>query len=151
MIEIFKTNIENFKKSLEWLKYSYEKAKDIDLDKEVSEFTIEEFDILENLASRFGRTIDILINKVLRSIAALELTDFTSNLDLVILAEKKNFIDDYKKLIIMKDLRNKIVHEYDDESLLNTLKKMVLYSKDLIKVSDTILDYSKKLILKLEG
>ncbi|MCF6243385.1 MAG: hypothetical protein L3J74_18870 [Bacteroidales bacterium] len=121
--KIFCENLQLLNKNLQWLKKSFQRAKGIKLEskKILSENDLE---ILETLSNRFGRTVDILINKVLRSLDILELEDVTRRLDIVIRAEKRGVVDDYTLLIEMKDLRNELVHEYIQENLIEKFDQM---------------------------
>ena len=64
-IEVLKFNLENLKSSVRWLRRSQEFCLEIGIKGIYSE---EEFDDFENLTSRFARTTDLIVNKVLRSI-----------------------------------------------------------------------------------
>jgi len=141
--KIFCENLELLNKSTEWLKKSFEKAKNIDLSKE--DLTEEELEVLETLANRFGRTIDILINKVLRGLDIIELEDIGRKLDIVIRAEKRGFIENYQNLIEMKDLRNEFFYESIQEKLREKFKEILDKTSNLIKVIDKVREYSAKM------
>ena len=64
----------------------------------------------------------MLINKILRGLDLIELEDISRKLDIVIRAKKRGFIEDYKILIVLKDLRNELVHEYIEENLVKNIK-----------------------------
>lgn len=64
--KIFCENLEHFKKSINWLKISYDKCSKIKLDKGFNGLAENEIESLEALSNRFARTVDILLNKVLR-------------------------------------------------------------------------------------
>jgi len=97
---------------------------------------------LEALASRFGRTIDILIYKVLRNLDIYELENIENKLDILVRAEKRGFVDNYETLIEMKDLRNRLVHEYIFD-ILEVFKQLVEYSPILIKTVKKVENYIK--------
>ncbi|WP_293446030.1 hypothetical protein [Persephonella sp.] len=141
-IKIFCENLDLLEKNLKWLKKSYEKAKNIDLNKELSE---EDLEVFETLSNRFGRTIDILINKILRGLDIIELEDISRKLDIVIRAEKRGFVDDYKILIEMKDLRNELVHEYIQENLLEKFKEVLEYTPKLFDIANKLKNYVRKM------
>jgi hypothetical protein len=122
--KIFFENLKSLNKSVEWLEKSLQRAKGINVEGTVN-LEEEELEILETLSNRFGRTVDLLINKVLRSLDILELEDTGRRLDIVIRAEKRGFVDDYRLLIEMKDLRNELVHEYLQENLLDKFKEVM--------------------------
>ncbi len=66
----------------------------------------------EAFTSRFARAVDLLVNKVLRSLDRLELKPEGSLLDVVNQAEKRGFISRAADLREMKDVRNVIAHDY---------------------------------------
>lgn len=141
-VKIFCENLNLLEKNLKWLKKSYEKAKKIDLNKKLTE---EDLEVFETLSNRFGRTVDILINKILRGLDIIELEDITRKLDIVIRAEKRGFVDDYKILIEMKDLRNELVHEYIQENLIERFKEVLEYTPKLFDITNKLKDYVKKM------
>ncbi|WP_457636430.1 hypothetical protein [Persephonella sp.] len=140
-VKIFCENLNLLEKNLKWLKKSYEKAKKIDLNKELTE---EDLEVFETLSNRFGRTVDILINKILRGLDIIELEDITRKLDIVIRAEKRGFVDDYKILIEMKDLRNELVREYIQENLIERFKEVLEYTPRLFDITNKLKDYVEK-------
>lgn len=71
-----------------------------------------EHDAIEMLASRFSRTTDFLVNKVLRAIDRYELEPEGSLIDVINRAEKRGLVESARVLREMKELRNEIVHEY---------------------------------------
>jgi hypothetical protein len=66
----------------------------------------------ESLTSRYGRALDFLTQKLLRTIDRLELTDDGSVLDRINRFKKRNVLQDEVNYALLKDLRNQIVHEY---------------------------------------
>lgn len=142
-VKIFCENLELLNKNTEWLRKSFERAKKIDLSKE--SLSEEELEVLETLANRFGRTIDILINKVLRGLDIIELEDISRKLDIVIRAEKRGFVDSYRDLIEMKDLRNELVHEYIQENLIGKFREILEKTPYLMEIVDKVKDYSTKM------
>lgn len=140
--KIFCDNLNLFNKSIEWLNKSYQKTKNIDLGK--NNLSEDELEVLETLSNRFSRAVDILINKVLRSLDLLELEDISRKIDIVIRAEKRGLVDDYKLLIELKDLRNELIHEYIQEMLLEKFKEIIEKTPLLFDIADKINSYSKK-------
>jgi uncharacterized protein YutE (UPF0331/DUF86 family) len=67
---------------------------------------------VEAFCSRFARTVDLLVNKVLRSLDRVELKAEGTLLDVVNRAEKRGFIASAADLREMKDVRNIIAHDY---------------------------------------
>ena len=71
-----------------------------------------DYDVLEALSSRYGRFVDILINKLFRAVDQFELMEGGTLIDTLNRAEKRGIVtaDTGREL---KELRNIIVHEYD--------------------------------------
>jgi hypothetical protein len=68
-LEVLQMNLDGFSASLVWLRRSYERCVGIGIKTDYTEI---EFDYFENLTSRYARTTDLLVNKVLRSIDTVE-------------------------------------------------------------------------------
>jgi hypothetical protein len=79
-IDILRENIDMLNLSADWVRHSYEQTKAIEIK---TKYAIEEFDKLENLTSRYARTTDMLVNKVLRSIDTVESEDIGTIIDIV--------------------------------------------------------------------
>jgi len=71
-----------------------------------------ELESAEAFTSRFARSVDLLVNKVLRSLDRVELKPEGSLLDVVNRAEKRGFVSRAIDLREMKDIRNMIAHDY---------------------------------------
>lgn len=67
---------------------------------------------IEAFSSRFARTVDLVVNKVLRSLDRAELLSQGTLLDVVNRAEKRGFLSRPGELREMKDVRNIIAHDY---------------------------------------
>ena len=111
---LLQENLEGMRKSLAWLKRSHEKCSRIGVKQRYME---DEFDDFENMVSRYARTLDVIVNKVFRSIDAVELEDGGTLLDVVNRAEKRGIVDSAERVRGLKDLRNDIVHEYETDDL----------------------------------
>ena len=139
--EIFCENLKLFNKSIFWLKRSLQRVKSIE---NFEKLTEEQLEIIETLMNRYSRAVDILINKVLRSLDYLELEESSRKLDIVIRAEKRSFVKDYNILIEMKDLRNELAHEYLEERLRDRLEEVISKSRELVEIADKINRYVQK-------
>lgn len=91
-----------------------------------------DYDALEALSSRYGRFVDILINKLFRALDQFELMERGSIIDTIHRAEKRGLID-MDTARELKELRNRIVHEYDPDEI----GKMAL---DIIDYAQVALD-----------
>ena len=74
--------------------------------------TAEQLESVEAFCSRFARTVDLLVNKALRSLDRAELKPEGTLLDVVNRAEKRGFVGSAVELREMKDVRNIIAHDY---------------------------------------
>lgn len=66
----------------------------------------------EAFTSRFARVVDLLVNKVLRSLDRLELKPEGTLLDVIQRAERRGLVERASWLREMKDVRNMIAHDY---------------------------------------
>ncbi|MCX7760988.1 MAG: hypothetical protein N2Z81_07330 [Hydrogenothermaceae bacterium] len=134
-------SLKHIEKNLYWLSKSYEKVKDIDL----TYLDEDNFEIIEVMLSRFSRTVDLLINRILRTLDIVELEDVTKKLDTVIRAEKRGFVDDYRELIELKDLRNELSHEYIADELVEKVKEVIEKTPNLIGIVKKVIEYVDKM------
>jgi len=110
--------------SLDHLDYSYNKI----LSKKISTLSkdLEDLETFEALVSRFARVSDIFIVKYLRTFAEKDDPAYRGSLlDTVHYAEKRGLVDNARIWIEIRELRNKIAHEYA--------------TKDLHKIFDQVL------------
>lgn len=140
-VQILKENLESLEKSLNWLKRSYEKSMEVNFKIVLSE---EEFDVMENLTSRYSRAVDLIISKIFRSIDAVELEESGTILDIVNRAEKRGLIDSSGRLRELKDLRNEIVHEYETDDLVDTFEAVRNNVPEILSIAQNIKDYCIK-------
>jgi uncharacterized protein YutE (UPF0331/DUF86 family) len=129
--ELLKANLKILGKSLRRLLESYSICKEIGIKGEFSSQELREF---ESLTSRFARTIDLFINKSLRSLYKIELEEPGTVIDLLNKAEKREIIDSeiWKKI---KELRNSIAHDYNVDDFENEIFKPVLEYIPIIEKS----------------
>jgi len=115
-IDVLRENINVLNLSADWVRHSYEQTEAIEIK---TKYAIEEFDKLENLTSRYARTTDMLVNKVLRSIDTVESEDIGTIIDIMNRAEKRGIVSSAELLHTIKDLRNNIAHEYKIDEITN--------------------------------
>ena|ERR1017187_3010487 len=70
--------------------------------------TEQQLESAEAFTGRFARAVDLLVNKVLRSLDRVELKSEGTLLDVVNRAEKRGFVGQAEELREMKDVRNMI-------------------------------------------
>lgn len=78
----------------------------------LSGVTAHQLESVEAFSSRFARAVDLLVNKVLRSLDRVELLAQGTLIDVVNRAEKRGFVARAADLREMKDVRNIIAHDY---------------------------------------
>jgi hypothetical protein len=113
-IRLLSQNFLKLEASLHSLRRSLQKCRDIGI-KEI--YSFEESEAFDSLSSKFARTSDIYTQKVLRSIFFLLHEGNLSFIDLAHRAEALNIISNADDLLMVRDVRNQISHEYDDSSL----------------------------------
>ena len=74
--------------------------------------TEQQLESAEAFTSRFARSVDLLVNKVLRSLDRMELSPEGTLLDIIRRAEKRGLLGRADELREMKDVRNMIAHDY---------------------------------------
>jgi uncharacterized protein YutE (UPF0331/DUF86 family) len=106
----------------------------------------------EAFTSRFARVVDLLVNKVLRSLDRLELKPEGTLLDVLHRAEKRGLVERSIVLREMKDVRNIIAHDYAgtkaaeifaycrDQKLLldSTCERVVSYAQEVLSTCDGV-------------
>ena len=136
-VEILKENLSALNSSLRRLMYSFDVCQKNGLKETYSD---EEFVAFEALASRYARTTDMLVNKVLRSLDTVEYIDGGSVIDAANNAEKRG-IADSAELRKLKDLRNSIAHEYVTENLVRFFGKVLEFTPRLKFVIEKLNEY----------
>jgi hypothetical protein len=140
-IDVLQKNIDTLGLSADWLKRSYSQAGTI---QPKDSYTDEEFDKLEVLASRYARTTDMLVNKVLRSIDTVESEDTGAIIDIMNRAEKRGIVESAELLYTIKDLRNSIVHEYQISEISRFFEDVVKYTPVLLEIIQKVNVYCAK-------
>jgi len=136
-IEILKENLSSVKSSLDRLIYSFDKCSSIGVKNTYSD---EEYEAFEAMTSRYARTTDMLINKVLRSLDTVEYIDGGTVIDAANNAEKRG-IANARDLRKLKDLRNSIAHEYVTERIVRFFDKVFEMTPLLRTVIERLNEY----------
>ena len=144
-VNVLRENIDKLNLSAEWIKRSYEKACKITSTKD---YSTDDFDSLEVLASRYARTTDLLVNKVLRSIDTVEYEDIGTIIDIMNRAEKRRIVSSAESLRTIKDLRNSIVHEYRIDEIAGFFADILRYTPVLLEIIDKVNIYCEKYFSK---
>lgn len=141
--KILKRNLESLRKAHSWLQASYQKCSSIELGKDIS---LDDLDALEALSSRFSRVIDLTLQKVFRSIEEIELSAGGTLLDVIHRFQKRGFDLDENRLREMRELRNRIAHEYIEELLGELFRELMLATEYLDGIVAKTLEYAEKLL-----
>ena len=92
------------------LDYSFQQV--AGLSEALEAVTEKQLESAEAFTGRFARSIDLLVNKVLRSLDRVELKPEGTLLDVINRAEKRGLVERAEELREMKDVRNMIAHDY---------------------------------------
>jgi uncharacterized protein YutE (UPF0331/DUF86 family) len=130
-LDILRENVNTLNLSADWVRYSYEQTAAIEIK---DKYNVEEFNKLENLTSRYARTTDMLVNKVLRSIDVVELEDIGTIIDIMNRAEKRGIVSSAELLRTIKDLRNSIAHEYKITEITGFFADVRKYAPVLLEI-----------------
>ncbi len=108
------------------------------------DFTEDQLIELEALTSRFARVSDLLIQKTFKTIDQLDGTTPGTVRDRLLLAEKKGLFNSADEFIQIRDVRNRIAHEYEMDALKDIFLFAFKNSSILIDAIKTAKEYSKK-------
>ena len=105
----------------------------------------EHSEMLDAFVSRYGRLQDMLGDKLLPAMLRASLEKMGSQLDNLLRAEKLGWIDSTQTWIEIRELRNKLVHEYIESPsvLLSSLQQALLCVHILIGTQSRLADYAK--------
>jgi hypothetical protein len=146
-IEILKENQYAVNLSLNRLMYSFEKCSKIDI-KDI--YSDDEFEAFEAMTSRYSRTTDMLVNKVLRSLDAVEYIDGGTVIDAAYNTEKRG-IANAQDLRNLKDLRNLITHEYVTEKIVRFFDKVIEFTPLLKTFIERLNEYCSRYITETKA
>jgi hypothetical protein len=144
-LDILRENVNALNLSAEWVRYSYEQTAAIT---PKTDYTTDEFNRLENLTSRYARTTDMLVNKVLRSIDTVESEDIGTIIDIMNRAEKRGIVPDAELLHSLKDLRNNIAHEYKITEITAFFADVLKYAPILLEIIQNTNAYCERYLGK---
>jgi hypothetical protein len=142
-IEVLEENLHTVNLSLKRLIYSYEVCKKIGIKDIYSE---EEFMVFEAMTSRYARSTDMMINKLFRSLDAVEYVDGKTVIDIANNIEKRG-IADSNDLYKIKDLRNSIAHEYVTENIVRFFAEVLELTPLLKTVIDNLNNYCSRYVI----
>ena len=134
-------DLDVLEKSLYWLRRSFGICTKIGVKPAYSD---DELDAIETLTSRYARTSDIIIQKVFRSIDKVEFEDSGTMIDVVNRAHKRGLFDSVDEIRKIKDLRNKIAHEYAREDIESVFEEVIGFTPEILVIAARVLAYSTR-------
>ncbi len=108
-----------------------------------ADYADEEYDAFEALSSRYVRTIDMIVRRVLRTIDLVELERPGTLIDTVNHAARRGVIDNVDALRTMTDLRNEIAHDYIKSELVEAFENILHQTPQVIALARRIKDYAE--------
>jgi uncharacterized protein YutE (UPF0331/DUF86 family) len=111
----------------------------------LTDATEAQLESVEAFTSRFARSVDLLVNKVLRSLDRLELKPQGTLLDVVNRAEKRGFVASAAALREMKDIRNIIAHDYAGRKLPDIFAYCLEQKPAFDNICDAVVAYAEAL------
>ena len=96
---------------------------------------------LEVMTARFARLEDLLIKRVFRAVAAVELSDAQRLLDVLDLMEQLGIVESAEQWVELRELRNTIVHEYEAQDLTALQRRVHGMVPLLIRTLDAVTRY----------
>jgi uncharacterized protein YutE (UPF0331/DUF86 family) len=141
MLNVLKKNLATLDSSVHWLERSYKKCLDIGVKDSYSE---DEYDVYETLTARYARTVDLIVNRVLRSVDATELMDPGSTIDAANRAAKRGIVDSVSELRDLKAIRNEIAHEYAADNLKELFGTILALVPDVLTIATNVERYCER-------
>lgn len=132
-IQEMHNNLNLLQKSLDSLEFSYQKCEQC-IDKE--NYSLEELESLEALTARFARASDIFISKVVKTLLILLQEMPKTVIDTAHFLEKLGIVTEAEQLLLIRELRNTIAHDYiveNPKELFKQVMKMVAHLKLIIR------------------
>lgn len=103
-------------------------------------------ELLDAFVSRYGRLQDTLGNKLLPALLTANLEKTGSQLDNLLLAEKLGWVDSMDDWVDLRDLRNKLIHEYMEspQGLLEALQAALKGAQVLIETQIRLTEHAQQ-------
>ena len=107
-------------------------------------YSPEELERFESLASRFARLSDLVIQKMFRLIDQIDLENQETVRDRINNAEKKGLIKSSETFVEIRELRNSISHEYTEQAMRKIFNTVITYCPDLLDAVKRIQRYIRR-------
>ncbi|MEJ2586517.1 MAG: hypothetical protein P8165_02850 [Deltaproteobacteria bacterium] len=132
---LLRNEIENLGQARDALMYSYERCRPLTIEAGMDNGTMERF---EALTARFARLSDIMIQKVFRTLDALDLEGRGTVRDRINRAEKRGVIQSADEFVEIRMVRNEIAHEYKRETILEIFERVLSLTPKLMDAVEGI-------------
>jgi len=139
-------SLDELERALEHLRYSAQVCRGIDA--QSGSFTEDQLILVEAFTSRFARVADLLVRKVLRALDQVEWNESGTLLDVALRAEKRGLVDSVDWLREIKDLRNRISHDYAGDHLPEIFAYCLAGFSKLEAICRKVASYSRDLLAK---
>jgi hypothetical protein len=106
-------------------------------------WSAEDLERLESLGSRFARLADLMTQRIMRLADELELETPGSLLDRIHRAEKRGWVTTDRQLVHVRELRNLIAHETEDEDLAALYREMVALTPVLLSAAQAAIGWCR--------
>jgi hypothetical protein len=139
-------------KKVRYLKKTADRLRSVNIDiywVESLESNDERSEMLDAFVSRFGRLQDTLGDKLLPAILSASLEKTGAQLDNLLRAEKLGWIESTQTWIELRELRNRLVHEYIEsaDDLLSALQQALQGVHILTETQLRLASYAQKVKL----
>jgi uncharacterized protein YutE (UPF0331/DUF86 family) len=140
---LLREQLQHMTQAADYLAFSYDRSREII---HQADWTPEQMERLESLASRFARLSDLLTQKVMRIVDELELTPEGTLLDRINRAEKRGWVDSAADLVRICELRNLIAHEYAADKLDELYQTIIVLTPQLLAMPPKVRKYAEDLL-----
>ena len=144
LLEQLKSDLELGRRAVGVFNQSVFKAQRLLGEAAVRSLSDDERETLEALTARYGRALDFLTQKLLRTIDRIELTDDGSVLDRVNRFKKRRVLRDNVNYAQLKDLRNQIVHEHIIDETDRVVVEVLNFAPLIVEMFSKAEEYCKK-------
>lgn len=135
------TQMDTFMRSIAVLRSSFEKVAQR---RTSGPFGDDVLESIEAFTARFSRAADLLTQKLLPLLDALEREERGSLLDRIQRAEKRGLVNSAVTLRNIRDLRNDISHQYIIENPSQILEATIRLTPELLSIADNLSTYIQR-------
>lgn len=129
--ELLKLFEDEIRAALDYLEYSHKKIQSLPIDPQ--QLDPETMETWESYVSRFARVTDIFLSKYIRTFMQMKDPGFRGEMrDFIDKSEKNNLISSSDKWMQIRELRNKVAHEYSRSDLKITFQDVKSYTPFVI-------------------